>query len=72
MKYVISYSYNLPHYADFVVEARNQKEALRKAKQSLREGRFKEMGGQPNDTVEDERVFVLKPADEDDESLEHI
>ncbi|MCI0541047.1 MAG: hypothetical protein L0Z50_38080 [Verrucomicrobiales bacterium] len=72
MKYVISYAYNLPHYADFVVEARNKKEALRKAKQGLQQGRFKEIQGQPNDTVEGERVFVLKPADKDDEALEHI
>jgi hypothetical protein len=60
------------HSADFAIVARNKTEALRKAKQHLKEGRFSDVRGDPNDTVDDERVFVLARADKDDETLEEI
>lgn len=72
MKFVISYAYDLPHYADFTIEARNEEEALELAKKALREGRFKEVAGQPNDTVENERVFVCESSTVESEYLEPV
>jgi hypothetical protein len=72
MKFKVSYSYELPHYADFIVVARNKQEAMKKANKALRDGRFRDVGGQPNDTVENERVFVCGRARKDDVDLEPV
>lgn len=72
MKYIVSYAYDVPHYADFRVNARSRKEALRKAKQALRAGRFGDVVGQPDDTQKGERVFVLRLYEESDDLLQPI
>lgn len=72
MKFTISYAYDLPHYADFTIEARNEEEALQLAEKALREGRFKTVAGQPNDTVENERVFICETSRVKGECLETV
>ncbi len=70
MRYVISYAYEVTHYADFAVEARNMKEALRTAKAALHAGKFSDVAGQPDDTSAGHRVFVLRRCKECDDDLE--
>jgi len=70
MKFVISYAYDRPHYVDFLVEAKNQREALKKAKESLISGRLKGMIAQSDDSTCNHRVFVLRAADKYGESID--
>lgn len=72
MKYVISYAYDVPYYADFIVKARSKKAALKKAKEAFLSGRFNEVRGQRDDTTRNARVFVLKNADKFDEGSDSV
>ena len=72
MKYVISYAYDVPHYADFLVEARNKTEALRKAKEAFLSGRFEGVRGQPDETTRNDRVFVHRTADKYDGGVDPV
>jgi len=72
MKYVISYAYDVPHYADFVVDAKNKTEALNKAKQAFLLGRFKGVRGQRDETTRNDRVFVQRAADKYDQGVESL
>lgn len=54
-----TYAYDVPHYADFVVEAPNAKAALRQCQRSLRAGRFADVIGEEYGDTSNERVFVL-------------
>jgi hypothetical protein len=72
MKYVISYAYDVPHYADFCVEAPNKKIALQMAHEAFRLGRFKDVNCQPDDTHANERIFVQSRAAKYDDNLERL
>lgn len=39
-KYLCSYAYDVPHYADFTIEAADRKEAEKKIQAALKAGRF--------------------------------
>jgi hypothetical protein len=72
MKFVISYAYDVPNFADFLVDAKDENEALEKAQQALSSGRFAGVKGQPDDSIGEERVFVLRASKERDDDLELI
>jgi hypothetical protein len=65
-KFVCSYAHDIACFADFVVEAKNEKSALRQIRTALREGRFENVETQPcwENGVTNERVFVQGPATE--------
>lgn len=65
-KFVCSYAYDIACYADFVVEARTQRAALRQIRKALRDGRFANVSAQPcwENDASHERVFVQGVATE--------
>ena len=65
-KFVCSYAYDISCYADFVVEAKTEKAALRQIRKALREGRFENVSADPcwENGPDNERVFVQGPATE--------
>ena len=65
-KFVCSYAYDIACYADFVVEAKTEKAALRQIRQALREGRFEHVRPEPcwENGPTNERVFIQGPATE--------
>jgi translation elongation factor EF-Ts len=64
-KFVCSYAHDINCYADFVVEAKNQKAAQRKITQALLDGKFENVDTTPawENGSTNERVFVQGPAD---------
>ena len=65
-QFVCSYAYDIACYADFVVEAKTQRAALRQIKKALRDGRFADVSAQPcwENGSSNERVFVQGVATE--------
>jgi hypothetical protein len=65
-KFVCSYAYDIACYADFVVEAKTEKAALRQIRKALREERFENVSADPcwENGPDNERVFVQGPATE--------
>ena len=61
-----SYAYDIACFKDFVVEAKNEKTALRQIRKALREGRFENVSADPcwENGSDNERVFVQGPATE--------
>lgn len=59
-KFLCSYAHDIPCYADFVVEAKSEKAALRKIRRALAEGKFEGVDAEPwwENGPENERVFV--------------
>lgn len=59
-KFDCSYAHDISCYADFVVEAKSEKAALRIIKKALREGKFKDVEATPcwENGSANERVFV--------------
>jgi len=59
-KFVCSYAHDLSCYADFVVEAKTERAALRKIRRALQAGHFKNVTPTPSREygVTNERVFV--------------
>ena len=75
-KFVCSYAHDIACFADFVVEAKSEKAALRKIRKALREGKFENVETTPaweNGTT-NERVFVQGVATEfsPDTTLEQL
>ena len=66
-KFLCSYAHDIACYADFVVEAKSEKAALRQIRKALREGKFANVDATPcwENGSTNERVFVQRPADED-------
>ena len=65
-KFVCSYAHDIACFADFVVEAKSERAALRKIQKALREGKFENVEAEPaweNGTT-NERVFVQGLANE--------
>jgi len=68
-RFAISYAYDVPHYADFIIEANSEAEALRIARAALKAGRFANVCGDPCfDNMNSERVFCAGAADDTDAS----
>jgi len=63
-QFVCSYAHDIACFADFVVEAKSERAALRKIKKALREGKFAEVNVTPawENGSNNERVFVQGPA----------
>ena len=59
-KFVCSYAYDVPCFADFVVEAKSERAALRLIQQALRDGKFANVTAEPcwENGPSNERVFV--------------
>jgi hypothetical protein len=77
MKYFMSYAYDIPFYADFVVEAESEEAAEAIAEQALKDGKFSNVSGTPfYDNLDNERVFSSGVATEDqavrEDSLEEL
>jgi hypothetical protein len=65
-KFICSYAHDIACYADFVVEAKSQKAALRKIRQALKAGKFENVNATPcwENGSTNERVFVQDVATE--------
>jgi hypothetical protein len=65
-KFVCSYAHDIACFADFVVEAKSEKAALRKIREALREGKFENVEATPawENGASNERVFVQGVATE--------
>jgi hypothetical protein len=75
-KFVCSYALDIACFADFVVEAKSERAALRKIRRALKEGKFENVDTEPaweNGTT-NERVFVQGEATEHapDTTLEQL
>src|SRR6185295_1241694 len=65
-KFICSYAQDIACFADFVVEAKNERAAMRQISEALREGKFADVDATPaweNGTT-NERVFVQGVATE--------
>jgi hypothetical protein len=65
-KFICSYAHDIACFADFVVEAKNERAAMRQIRKALREGKFADVDATPaweNGTT-NERVFVQGVATE--------
>ncbi len=75
-KFNCSYAYDVPCYADFVVEAADEAAAENLIQEALRAGRFQHVTGRLcwENGVDNERVFVSGPQREDrgDETMEQL
>lgn len=76
-KFLCSYAYDVPVYADFYVEADSEAAARKIIQQKLKAGLFSSVTGEAcwENAGENERVFVSGEADEDDDlgtSLEEL
>jgi hypothetical protein len=65
-KFICSFAQDISCFADFVVEAKTQRAALRKIRKALREGKFETVQTSPawENGATNERVFVQGPATE--------
>jgi hypothetical protein len=65
-KFFCSYAHDIACFADFVVEAKTEKAALRKIRKALREGKFRNVEATPawENEPTHERVFVQGVAKE--------
>jgi hypothetical protein len=66
-KFSLSYAYDVPHYADFIVEAPTKEEALRIATEALNAGKFSHVTGtECIENMNGDRVFLQEeePLDE--------
>ena len=58
-KYKCSYAYDVPHYQDFIVEAKSIAEAQKIMDAALKVGRFENVTGEAcYDNLTNERAFV--------------
>lgn len=46
-RFAMSYAYDVPHYADFIIKASSEEEAERIARRALKAGRFSGVVGHP-------------------------
>ena len=65
-KFACSYAHDIACFADFVVEAADEKAALRMIRRALRSGRFETLSADPcwENGPTHHRVFVQGPASE--------
>ena len=63
-QFVCSYAHDIACFADFMVEAKSERAALRKIKKALRQGKFAAVNATPawENGSTNERVFVQGPA----------
>jgi len=72
--FTCSYAHDIACYADFVVDAKSERAALRKIRKALREGRFNNVNAAPcwENGATNERVFVQGIATEIHTTLEQL
>ena len=65
-KFVCSYAHDIACFADFVVEAKSERAALRQIRKALRDGKFANVDATPcwENGASNERVFVQGLAEE--------
>jgi len=65
-KFICSYAHDIACFADFVVEAKNERAAMRKVSKVLREGKFSNVDAIPAwaNGATNKRVFVQGEADQ--------
>ena len=63
-KFICSYAHDIACFADFVVEAKSERAALRKIRRALKAGRFDNVDPSPcwDNGPTNERVFVQRKA----------
>jgi hypothetical protein len=63
-KFECSYAFDIACFADFVVEAKSERAALRHIRKALREGKFENVDASPcwENGATHERVFIVGPA----------
>lgn len=72
-KFSIAFAYDVGCYEDFTVEATSEMEALKIAQKALKEGRFKNVNGEPDwNAITNYRVFPLDHTFPDGDSMEQI
>jgi len=69
-KFLCSYAYDVPCYADFYVEADSEEAAEKLVQKKLKAGAFSGVTGEPfwENAGDNERVFVSGEAGEDDKA----
>ena len=67
-KFLCSYAYDVPCYADFYVEADSEEAAEKLIQEKLKSGEFSGVAGEPcwENAGDNERVFVSGEAVDDD------
>lgn len=58
-KFLCSYAYDCPYYADFTVQANTEQGAEMMIKAALRKKKFERVEGVHDGFIEEERVFVV-------------
>jgi len=67
-KFVMSYAYDIPHYADFIIEAKDADDAMARATAALALGKFDTVEGDVcYDNIWAKRVFLQRPATKRDD-----
>lgn len=77
MKFNFSYSYDVPHYTDFQIEAASEEEAIQIAEKALADGRFAQvMGSAFYENECNHRVFcsgvARSPQDDNDARMSDL
>lgn len=68
-----SYAYDVPHYFDFVVSAKDEEEAERVIEEALKSGAFNEADTEPfYENTDNARVFVSGPLPPDEEGVDPV
>lgn len=69
--YLMSYAYDVPHYADFTIQADSKEEAIAIAQAALDNGKFDNVVGEPCfDNLDGHRVFCERESEPGD--VDHI
>ncbi len=69
-RWSVSYAYDIPHYADFTIDAPTEDAALAFAVAALDAGKLRDILGDPDhESDTDHRVFVQSETDPEDDSI---
>lgn len=69
--YKCSYAYDVPHYADFIVEAESEHEAETIIEKALADDKFAGVSGDSKDSMDDNhRVFVSGELEEGEQTFD--
>jgi len=68
-EFLCTFAYDIPHFADFLVKAKNEKHARKIIESALANGKFCRVVGDAYENEENHRVFVSGPATQDDDYI---